>query len=445
MTTFRFKNYLKFFPRLLQFLLVFCTLVLVGEAIAARPDSSGSGGGSKKSSSDMTTLPLSLVSEDVQFQGSNGDDSCITEDDYLYWQAEGYLDPGETFTYAPPLPACDGYIAAISVSASWSGSGMEIKTIVPDTDMTSDNLEQQGMQLYASPNGTTAQLCMFPHFLNGSRDYTISITNRSAEPITGIRIRGRSENDWPYLFYSSCFEADGDNDGWNDSLEHTMSLMVYPIGYIDGVYQKNILRGSDYLKSIATSGDGFDEIDGYPADFNDDGAVDAEDLAILSGYLGEGNGIPLETITPNRDTAGFWNNVFPWRRYDLDADGYVGDEDAEIVEALIGKPVPMQKDILFPTARITYPTEGQVLVKGQYLQMRGHAWDNLKIARVDYLVDGRVACTATSGATRYPSQSPFYQCGWTLSKRNGSYELQMKIWDHTGNYAESDIVHVTAQ
>ncbi|MGH8509426.1 MAG: Ig-like domain-containing protein, partial [Gammaproteobacteria bacterium] len=240
--------------------------------------------------------------------------------------------------------------------------------------------------------------------------------------------------------------ADADHDGWNDSLEHSMANLVYPNGYIAGIYQPYILWGSNYLRAEAQTAIADDEVDSYPPDLNDDGVVDALDANKLAGHLGEGNGVPLEQISPNGGDARFyWANTWPWRRFDLDGDGYVSETDAGIVASLVGQPIPMPEDSIAPTARVTAPGAGATVTKGGYYLIRGHVWDNAAVKQVAYLVDGATVCTVTDPVPTFGFTSPFYACWWKIPKRQGPHEITIRVTDAAGNVVISDSVTVLAQ
>jgi hypothetical protein len=279
---------------------------------------------------------------------------------------------------------------------------------------------------------------MFPLYRTGDALYTITVTNVGATTATNIVLDGRSDNDWAINFYNRCMNADADNDGWNDSLEHSISTLLYSVGYVDGVYQPYVLWGSNYLKARADTNAADDEVDSSPVDFNDDGVVNNLDVEEIGWYIGEGNGIPQSQISPNPSDPGYlWTNSREWRRYDVDGDGYVGQSDIDIVSSLVGRALPMTEDIIAPTGRVMEP-EGGSVAKGSYYQIKGHVWDNAAVTRVEYLVDGRVLCSATDPVPSFGFTSPFHSCWWDVPKRQGSYELAIRVYDSAGNVTTSE-------
>jgi len=396
--------------------------------------------------SSSSNTPLALETESYQFRNLSGDNSCLGEDDHLVWKAIGDLQPGESFTFTPQYPACINHPAAISVQLSWQGSKLELSSTVPYRDYTSDDLSQTGKAVLAPVVGNTAQLCMFPYYQEENIYYSITVTNVGDSVAQDIVVDGRSENDWAKYYYSRCLNADADGDGWNDSLEHTMASLVRYIGYIDGQFQMNSLWGPNYLKAQADTIAADDEIDSYPADVNDDGRVDSLDIETIRRFLGQGDGIPLEQISPNPgDLAYFYNAVKQWRRYDLDGDGMVAQSDIDIVSTLDGYPVPMAEDIVAPTARVLSPANDSTVAKGSYQQIKGHVWDNVAIAKVEYLVDGQVECSATKPAPVWGTTSPYYSCWWNVPKRQGQHVIEIQVYDAAGNVSTSDPILVSAQ
>lgn len=417
-------------------------LSLVPQAMAAKPNKNNNGGGGQT----VESAPLALVTENYNFRTSAGGDDCLGEDDALTWEAAGELQPGESFTFTPQVPGCTGHPATIAVNLSWQGSELELTSNVPDSDFSSWDASQRGKLVIAPVVDNSAQLCMFPKYKEEGRFYTVTVTNVGNSTASEVVVEGLSKNDWPIFYYPGCINADADGDGWNDSLEHTMANLVYPVGYIDGVYQPYLLWGSNYLSADVTSLDSGDEIDSSPADLNDDGMVDTLDIDFIRNHQGEGNGIPLEAISPNPGDAEFiWNNDFAWRRYDLDGDGYVGPEDLAIVTDLEGEIPPMVEDIIAPTARVISPAEGGVVAKGSQYLIKGHVWDNAAITRVEYLVNGKAVCTITDPKPGFGYTSSFYQCWWSVPKRSGQHELSIRVSDGAGQVGVSAPLLVSAE
>lgn len=380
-------------------------------------------------------VPMSMEYENYNFRGLSGDNSCLGEDDVFTWKAVGSLKPGESFTFTPKYSACNGHPAEISVVSTWQSSVLQVSSNVPDNDFASWDSSQKGKQIIAPVVGNSAQLCMFPLYQSDGIDYTITVTNVGQATANNVIIDGHSNNDWASNYYKRCLNADADHDGWNDSLEHSMANLVYPIGYINGQFQPYILWGTNYLKAEAESGNVNDEIDGSPADFNDDGIIDNRDVDAVTSRLGEGNGIPLESISPNPSDAGYyWANVKKWRRYDLDGDGYVAQTDINIVQSLVGQLMPMLADTIPPTARVIPPLSG-IVPKGNYYQIQGHVWDNSAISKVEYLVDGKTVCSLSGAA---------YACWWNVPKRQVSHTIEIRVQDAAGNITVSDTATVSA-
>lgn len=422
--------------------------MLANPAYAAKPttkkNSPGNGGDTSTQQDNTTYSPMAMDYERYKFRNLSGDNSCLGEDDTFEWQAIGGLKPGESFTFTPKYPGCDYHPAAISVALSWQGSDLELSSTVPDNDFASWDLSQQGRYITAPVVNNSAQLCMFPMYMANDIKYTVTVTNVGSTTASNVVVDGRSENDWAIHYYSRCINADADGDGWNDSLEHSMANQLNPLGYIDGVYQPYILWGSNYLKAKSDTADLDDEVDSSPVDFNDDGVVNHLDVEEINWYLGQGNGITLEQISPNSGILNYWANVREWRRYDLDGDGYVSETDIDIVNTMVGQPMPMSEDIIAPTARVVSPSAGDSIAKGGYYQIKGHAWDNAAITRVEYLVNGKVLCSVTDPVPTFGYTSPFYSCSWSVPKRGGQHDITIQVYDAAGNVAISDSVIVTA-
>ncbi|WP_432695477.1 Ig-like domain-containing protein [Marinobacterium sp. YM272] len=420
-------------------------LVLSSHAMAAKPEGKGKNSTTTESTSPSSD-PLSLTTENYNFRNLSGDNSCLGEDDHLIWEALGSLQPGESFSFTPKYAACNYHPAAITVQLEWEGSELQLSSTVPYRDYSSSDIEQTGKAVIAPNVGNTSQLCMFPNYKEEGINYTITVTNVGDTAANNIVVDGHSENDWVRYYYNRCVNADADNDGWNDALEHTMGSLVRYIGYIDGEFQMDKLWGPNYLRAQADTLSAHDEVDSYPADFNDDGAVDQFDLDRIALHLGEGNGVPLEAISPNpSDPAYLYSNVFEWRRFDLDGDGYVSQSDIDIVASLVGYILPMTEDIIAPTARVVYPADNGTIAKGGYTLIKGHVWDNASIVQVDYIVNGRTECSATRPSPNWGTTSPFYYCGWQVPKKQGTHDIEIQVQDAAGNISSSGIVQVIAQ
>ena len=416
-----------------------CLLAFVSigsEPAAAKPP--GGGGGPPEST------PISLEYESYYFRLPGGG-SCLGEDDELEWLATGSLAAGESFTFTPAVPACNGHAAAITVVVSWEGGSLSLSSEVPDADYSSWDGDQAGQMIQAPQFSNSAQLCMFPWFNGDGLNYTIKLRNNSQVEASNIRLHGRHENDWAIFYYPRCLNADADGDGWNDSLEHSMGILVYPNVDIDGEHQPYILWGSNYLRDRAETLQANDEIDSYPPDLNDDGWVDEADLSILDQWIGEGNGTTLEEISPNPGPLWFHENTLPWRRYDLDGDGYVAQEDRAILQQLQYQSLPPQVDTIAPTARLLDPLEGTDVPRGEYVMLRAHAWDNASIERVEYRANGKLICSVSDSIPSFGFTSPLYFCWWDVPKRRTSYELEVRAFDHAGNWVTSEVVNVAAQ
>jgi hypothetical protein len=418
--------------------------VLVGISINnnVEADKNSKGGGNK--TAPQPDVQLALQHESYYFRsGVEGD--CLGEDDDLEWQAIGTLAPGESFSFTPRYPGCKTHAAAITVVASWDEGTLDLTSVVPDADYASLDAEQAGQTIDATITSNRGQLCMFPTFSADDMNYTVTLYNSSNEPVTGIKLHGRHENDWAMFFYPRCLNADADGDGWNDSLEHSMANLLYPIGYINQVLQPDILWGSNYLRAAPNTPFADDEVDSFPPDLDDDGAVTVFDSAILEGHLGEGNGIPLSQISPNPGEYWYWENALAFRRYDLDGDGWVTEGDLVILEAYLGNDLPVHDDPVAPTARITSHQNGAIVARGGATRLTAHAWDNKALSRVDYLVNGKQICSKTDPIPGFGFESPLFSCWWDVPKRARDYTIEILAHDVDGNIGMSDVVIVKAQ
>jgi hypothetical protein len=206
--------------------------------------------------------------------------------------------------------------------------------------------------------------------------------------------------------------------------------------------------GVNYLSTADTPTPN-DQVDVYPPDFNDDASVGPDDIALLTAYLGQGNGVPLNAIRwdvsyPDRSCWCGNNNMGLWRRFDLDGDGWVDSRDLGIVQALVGKPIPMASDTLPPTVEIRSPANNSIVTAGANVTLAAFASDNEFVTTVVMVANGRTVCTISNApmhdASSLLPQSPFAQCTWQVPRKHGAtYRLQATAYDQAGN-ASTDSV-----
>jgi hypothetical protein len=90
-----------------------------------------------------------------------------------------------------------------------------------------------------------------------------------------------------------------------------------------------------------------------------------------------------------------------------------------------------------PTVSLTSPANGASFARKSTVSLAATASDNVRVARVEVLVNGALQCTDTS--------SPF-GCSWKVpSAKTGLYNLQAKVYDAAGNVGASSVVTVTAK
>jgi hypothetical protein len=387
-----------------------------------------------------TYTPMTVQYEKYSFRTSRTD--CVGEDDSLTWKVAGSLKPGESFTFTPQKPDCADHPTAITVALASDSSQLQLSSVVPAADFTSNDPSQAGKTIVAPNVGTTAELCMFPAYPPPpapSVYSSITVKNVGTMTASNVSMDGTDQNDWIENFYYRCMNADADRDGWNDSLEHTMGILTY---YVPNASTTRYM-GSNYLRSSGTSTPN-DEVDFYPPDFNDDDMVDQTDVDVITAHLGEGTGVSLDQISPNPgDPTYQYNQALSWRRYDLDGDGYVDQRDVDIVKSLAGEPIPATTDTIAPTARITRPA-GSVVQHGWTITLGAYAWDNAALTKVEFYVNGTLLCTQTKPNWTLQNY-PLFSCGWTVPKKPGaSYIITAKAYDGSGNTSSGSST-VTAQ
>ncbi len=394
---------------------------------------------------------MTLTSETYQLNhpGTN----CLGVDDSLHWAAAGSLQPGEEYTFTPSHLSCRGEVPGITTKLTWDSSNLELSSVVPYPDYTSEDPEQQGKTIVAPHVGNTAALCMFPDAPDSTTtyNYTIRVRNVGTTTATNIHVDGDWNDGWEIFYYHRCINADADHDGFNDSLEHLTSELTYHTDYPpNGGYQRYThYIGSNYLRTAGSDTQN-DQVDFYPPDFNDDNRVDSTDVASVSAHLGEGNGVSMSLIGANpQDPYYFGNQFLVWRRYDLNGDGYVNQADLNWSQALVGQPIPMQTDILQPITNITMPTANSVVSAGTDVEVGAFAADNQAVSRVDMYVDGTFLCTANgpNSSAHNPGlpPNPEFYCWWHTPKRRATHTVYSKVYDGSGNTSVSSTITVNAQ
>jgi len=99
----------------------------------------------------------------------------------------------------------------------------------------------------------------------------------------------------------------------------------------------------------------------------------------------------------------------------------------------IAKGIP---DVIPPTVSIVYPTSDYTFARKSTVTIFARATDNVAVTKVEFYVNGRLQCVATSPYDAYNQ----YICKWPVLSK--SSQLQAKAYDAAGNTALSDIVIV---
>ncbi len=425
---------------LLLVVLVIVTAVIVQSIVKQSQTITSQAAGNIKptSSPKLVYSPMSLISEYFDYS-ANPNAPCIQEDSTLSWSASGGLLPGESFVFTPQKPSCGN--RAIMSKLVWDNSALQLTSAMPGTPAFFDANDAAasfiGKKITAPNFGNSAQLCMFTDTsaIQPYPFYTFTIKNIGSATAYNVKFTGLDKNDWPSNYYHHCLKGDADHDGWNDAGEE---LLLHYSYFVSGDYTKRkTFVGSSYLKDHGTLSPN-DEIDFYPADFNDDGVVDATDIASISTHINQGNGITLD----QRYNPNVSSQAFDWERYDLDGSGFVDQNDLNIVRSLVGQPIPPVTDAIPPTAKITQPFTNSSVTRGTQTLIGLYAWDNLAISKVEIYNNGNLLCSLTDpNAVKLPN--PLFSCWWNVpNKPNATYVLTAKAYDAAGNVGTSTSVTV---
>jgi hypothetical protein len=184
-------------------------------------------------------------------------------------------------------------------------------------------------------------------------------------------------------------------------------------------------------------------VDAYPVDVNDDGVVDATDVAIVESWVGQGTGVPVDRVNftgSGSDT--FANQTGLWRRYDLDGDGLVTANDVAWVQDEVGRPVPDPQDVIAPHVVIDRSYVPSSVPRGSGVWLGASARDNRALVSVQFAVNGTAVtqqCTtpmneaADPTVLGHPTLGPEYGCYWSGAKRAGQYTVTASATDAAGN------------
>jgi hypothetical protein len=99
--------------------------------------------------------------------------------------------------------------------------------------------------------------------------------------------------------------------------------------------------------------------------------------------------------------------------------------------------LPTQGDTTLPTVSLTAPAAGTVFTAPVTAALTANASDNVKVAKVEFLVDGAVESTDAT--------SP-YSANWALTAVEvGTHSLTARAWDAAGNSKTSAAISVTVK
>lgn len=388
---------------------------------------------------------------------------CFGVDDQASWQGGGTLAPGASYTFTPDNPTCSqSELPVITMHLSWSGStqvklettnqfapalvaanayGPYYNNLHEVAPITSDagGKQQANLCLWADASETVyAEGLVAPATqitTNYHLPWTMTITNTGSQTAT-ISASGYEANGWDMNIYPGCKRADGDGDHWNDSLEMVSQNLTYYSTVADTSPGKTY-QGSNYVlaKGTATPND---EVDASPVDFNDDGVVDQTDVDVVSRHLGEGDGVSIDQIGPNQGTPGYlYNETLSWRRYDIDGDGMVTQNDVNWIKGLVGQPLPLTTDPLNPWAVI----HTTALHANTSENLYAYAVDNDMLSHVDFYatVSGKQKLLCQVWGQDAPSQVPdttndAYSCYFTTPRAIGApVAITVTAYDNAGH------------
>jgi hypothetical protein len=411
--------------------------------IAGAPAAGATGG---------STTIMTIQSENLSQPYSWQDPNSFGVDDFMNWTVTGQIAPGDSYTYVPRWPISSASeVPDISASLRWSGATtLRMTSVVPMNDQVTaadPSVDHTGQTISAPVVGSTAELCMF--FVPGNAvptfNYALTITNVGTAAATSVSLTGQESNGYTANYAPFCNRADADADGWNDTLEEGMvDLTAAATGTTT---QKLDVLGVDYLQNRSTTNIGNDEVDSYPPDVNDDGIVNQADVDEISGWVGQGTGVPFARV----DYTGIGPNRYQeqsglWRRYDLNGDGLVTAADVAWVQAEVGRPVPDPVDIIAPSVAFD-PSTDTSYPRRSSVWLGATARDNRALTAVHFAANGTALtqqCTDPMSEMADPTSyhnpaQPQYQCVWNTPSKRGTVTLTITATDAAGNTSTASL------
>ncbi|HEX7260001.1 MAG TPA: hypothetical protein VF272_03675, partial [Candidatus Saccharimonadia bacterium] len=191
-----------------------------------------------------TSQPF-VVKNEV-FEDRNIPGGCVSEDDQLdIIGNNGYLAPGQTYTYTTKTPDCDRNDRIIHMVVTWGPKSsrnmptLELSSIVAANELWAGwgstyfaAEDHVGKRIVATAKPPTvnvktsagsASLCMFSKF-NEPKNYTFTIKNTGTVTATNIAFSSTDRNDWPDFYLNNCRTSDADRDGFSDAAEHYKAM-----------------------------------------------------------------------------------------------------------------------------------------------------------------------------------------------------------------------------
>jgi hypothetical protein len=408
---------------------------LVTSAAVAAPASAAS-----------TGTVMTVQSENLRQPYSWQDPCCFGVDDFMSWTVTGQIAPGDSYTYVPRWPISSvSELPSMSASLRWTGATtLRMSTVVPtngEVTGADPSVDHSGQTITAPVVGTTAALCMFfvPSGSTSTFNYAITITNVGTATATAVAFSGQESNGYTANYGPFCGHADADGDGWNDTLEEgTLDLTIPSAGT---TADKMGVVGTDYLSRRSVTSTSGDEVDSYPPDVTDDGVVDQADVDLVSGWIGQGTGVPFAHV----DYSGVGPNRYQaqsglWRRYDLNGDGLVTAADVAWVQAEVGRAVPDPVDVVSPWVAFD-PATATSYPRRSGVWLGAYARDNRALTSVKFYANGTALtqqCTDPMTEMANPISyhnpaAPQYQCVWNTPGKRASVTLTVTATDGAGH------------
>jgi chitinase len=165
-------------------------------------------------------------------------------------------------------------------------------------------------------------------------------------------------------------------------------------------------------------------------------AVSAVDLAGYILYYGYAPGSYSLSVDAGNSTTAALSGLDQGRTYYFAATAYDVDGYESAFSNEVSYTVPVA-DPGAPSVTITSPADGALVQRKSTVTISATASDNVGVSRVEFYVNGQLACSDATGA---------YTCAWKVPAASRRiYQMQAKAYDAQGNVGSSSLITVKSE